>query len=351
MDGMATLVSAILLVGLGIISVALRFYTRVFSRQDIEWDDWLLLLALTAGIAAVVITAIGAVVDPNGPATTQIFNPDYVNTPQHVFFLRTSFASITLYFTINGAVKSSVLLMYYRIFHVKQSFRYLLFVTIGLVIGWWIGNTVAALTSCIPIDRYWTNNILDLKYCSSFNVFWAVSGSVEVFLDALILILPVREVLELHLPWRRKIIILRIFLLGGFVLVTGIIKVVLGYSRVSQRPSSDALLWTIVRSGVGTISASLPIYNPLLQRILGSRFVAKLSGLFSKSRIPVFGEGDTTRIPSNDISVDGDNISIALTPRVATTRSAEMTQQYPQLSEKACGSWGNSAERLTCQRV
>ncbi|KAI1359175.1 hypothetical protein F5Y08DRAFT_320150 [Xylaria arbuscula] len=351
MDGLTTLIVALLLIGLGIISVALRFYTRVFSRQGVKWDDCLLLLALIAGIAVIVITAIGAVVDPNGPATTQISDPDYVDTPQHVLFLRTSFASATLYFTINGAVKSSVLLMYYRIFYVKKWFRYPLFVTIGLVIGWWIGNTVAALTSCIPLDKYWTNNVLDLTHCFSFNVFWAVSGSVEVFLDALILILPVREVLELHLPWRRKIIILGIFLLGGFVLVTGIIKVVLGYSRMSQRPSSDALLWTIVHSGVGVISASLPIYNPLLQRILGSPFVAKLSRLFSTSRIPVFGEGDTTRIPSNDISLEGDNVSIALTPRVAPTRSAKVTQQYPQLSERARGSWGNSAERLTCQRV
>ncbi|KAJ3579343.1 hypothetical protein NPX13_g1220 [Xylaria arbuscula] len=320
MDGLTTLIVALLLIGLGIISVALRFYTRVFSRQGVKWDDCLLLLALIAGIAVIVITAIGAVVDPNGPATTQIFDPDYVDTPQHVFFLRTSFASATLYFTINGAVKSSVLLMYYRIFYVKKWFRYPLFVTIGLVIGWWIGNTVAALTSCIPLDKYWTNNVLDLTHCFSFNVFWAVPRGVRV-----------TSSLEAENHYPRD-------LLAG--------RLCAGHWNYQGRP------WLLtIHSGVGVISASLPIYNPLLQRILGSPFVAKLSRLFSTSRIPVFGEGDTTRIPSNDISLEGDNVSIALTPRVAPTRSAKVTQQYPQLSERARGSWGNSAERLTCQRV
>ncbi|KAI0544355.1 hypothetical protein F4679DRAFT_565334 [Xylaria curta] len=314
-----TLVPSILLVALGILSVALRFYTRIFSRQRIKWDDWLLVLALIAEIVAIVIAAIGAVGDPNGFVNTQNFSPDYVDTPQDMFFLRTNFAATAIYFTINGAVKSSVLFMYYRIFQVKPAFRYQLFVTAGLVVGWWIGSTVATLTSCIPMDKYWTQNILDPEHCFNFNIFWVVSGAIEVFLDALILTLPIRAVLVLNLSWRRKIIISGIFFLGGFVLVTGIIKVVLGYSSGSQRPSEGAELWTIVHSGVGTISACLPTYNPLLQRILRSSLVIKLSSLFSKSRNLVISEGDATRGPSNDISVEGGNISINLKPMAGAT--------------------------------
>ncbi|KAI1357462.1 hypothetical protein F5Y08DRAFT_160360 [Xylaria arbuscula] len=283
MDALPTFVAALVILILGWISVALRFYTRIFARQGLKWDDWLLLLAALAGTTVIALTVAAAVVNPDGNNTTQNFDPDYVETSADIFYLQINLITAVIYYTINAAVKLSILYMYYRIFHAKTALRYQLFVTAGLVIGWWIGTTVAQIVNCIPISKYWTSNILDPRYCFNLNTFFVVGGSIEVFLDFLILTLPIRAVLALQLSWRRKAVISGIFLLGSFVIATGLVRVIVGYAPGSQRPSSSAELWTVVHSGVGVICASLPIFNPLLQRTLKSSFVTHTIKLFSGS--------------------------------------------------------------------
>ncbi|KAI0193649.1 hypothetical protein EV127DRAFT_423819 [Xylaria flabelliformis] len=283
MAAVPTFIAALIILGLGWITVALRFYTRIFARQGLKWDDWLLLLAAITGTTVIALTVSAAVVAPDGNDTTQIFDPNYTETPEDIFYLKINLVTAVIYYTINASVKLSILYMYYRIFHAKSSLRYQLFVTAGLVIGWWIGTTVAQTVNCIPISKYWTSNILDPKYCFNLNTFFVVGGSIEVFLDVLILTLPIRAVLALKLSWRRKAIISGIFLLGSFVIATGLVRVIVGYAPGSQRPSSSAELWTVVHSGVGVICASLPIFNPLLQRILKSSFVTHTIKFFSRS--------------------------------------------------------------------
>ena len=46
-DQTATLVLGGLIIVLAIITVGLRFYTRLFTKQGIKWDDWLILAAVT----------------------------------------------------------------------------------------------------------------------------------------------------------------------------------------------------------------------------------------------------------------------------------------------------------------
>jgi type IV secretory pathway TrbD component len=53
-----TAVGALVIV-LAIISVALRFYTRHYTRAGFGWDDWLVLLALIATIATDVMVLYG----------------------------------------------------------------------------------------------------------------------------------------------------------------------------------------------------------------------------------------------------------------------------------------------------
>ena len=53
-NGTATYAVGGLIVGLAIISVVLRFYTRAITKAELWWDDWLIL----ASVLATVLTAI-----------------------------------------------------------------------------------------------------------------------------------------------------------------------------------------------------------------------------------------------------------------------------------------------------
>ncbi|KAI1740557.1 hypothetical protein F4680DRAFT_418460 [Xylaria scruposa] len=330
MSALPTFVAAITILVLGWITVALRFYTRLFARQGLKWDDWLLLLAAIAGTTVIALTVSAAIVAPDGNNTTQIFDPNYIETPEDIFYLKINLITAVIYYTINAAVKLSILYMYYRIFHAKSSLRYQLFVTAGLVTGWWIGTTVAQIVNCIPISKYWTSNVLDPKYCFNLNTFFVVGGSIEVFLDVLILTLPIRAVLALQLSWRRKAIISGIFLLGSFVIATGLVRVIVGYAPGSQRPSSSAELWTVVHSGVGVICASLPIFNPLLQRTLKSSLVTGTIKFFS-------GSSSRERSQQSDI------------PLEIMTDTQDYTEQSPRMPKPTYNSQGEKVALLSLQ--
>ncbi|KAK5630271.1 hypothetical protein RRF57_005987 [Xylaria bambusicola] len=306
----------------------------------LKWDDWLLLLAAIAGTTVIALTVAAGVVNPNGNYTTQIFDPNYIETPQDIFYLKINLVTAVVYYTINAAVKLSILYMYYRIFHAKSALRYQLFITASLVIGWWIGTTVAQIVNCIPISRYWTSNILDPRHCFNLNTFFVIAGSIEVFLDVLILTLPIRAVLALHLSWRRKGIISGIFLLGSFVIATGLVRVIMGYAPGSQRPSSSAELWTVIHSGVGVICASLPTFNPILQRTLKSSVVTNTIHFFSGSsaskEVVLRRERSHVTIPLN-----------TMTDAAHSTR--ESIEQSPQAPEPTYDRWGLKAGRVGLQ--
>ncbi len=104
-------------------------------------------------------------------------NPDYPYAAQEVFYPKFSFAFSVLYFTIAGTTKLGILLMYNRIFSLSTAFRYQLLAVSGLV-GWWVGCTVAALTSCIPFNWNWINSAAKYPgYCFNYNVLWMSLGA------------------------------------------------------------------------------------------------------------------------------------------------------------------------------
>ncbi|KAL7622912.1 hypothetical protein AAE478_006591 [Parahypoxylon ruwenzoriense] len=154
-DENATMGVSALVIVVAVISVALRFYTRVFTRAGLKADDWLILLAVVATLLTAVLLLWGTAISPDTVWISQGTDPDYVYTPDDIFYLKLAFVSSVLYFTISGATKLGTLFMYYRIFTVSTAFRYLIFIAGGRVIGWWAGCTMATLTNCIPLELSW----------------------------------------------------------------------------------------------------------------------------------------------------------------------------------------------------
>lgn len=157
----------------------------------------------------------GNAISPAGLWVSENTDPDYVYTPNDIFYLKLAFVTSVLYFTIAGATKLGILFMYYRIFAVSRAFRYQLFVAGGLVISWWVGCTVATLTNCIPLEWSWINSLADPRYCFNYNIFWMASGACEILLDVLILTLPISVIVRIQLSRKQKLTISGIFLLGG----------------------------------------------------------------------------------------------------------------------------------------
>lgn len=137
-------------------------------------------------------------------------------TAQDITYLKLSFACSYLYFTSAATTKLGIVFMYNRIFAVGTALRYRVRVVIALTVGWWVGCIAARLASCVPFKWNWINGVDKYQdYCFNYNVFWMVTGTCEVVLDVLTLVLPLSVLIKMRLSLRQKITSSSIFLLGG----------------------------------------------------------------------------------------------------------------------------------------
>ncbi|KAF7511193.1 hypothetical protein GJ744_005090 [Endocarpon pusillum] len=156
--------------------------------------------------------------------------------------------------------------MYRRIFSIDVSFRIQSLLVGIVVLAFWVAATIATAFNCIPVTYNWAG-LVPPEYCFNFNMFWMATGAVEVAIDTVILALPVRMVLGLKVSSRQKISIVFIFLLGSFVIITGILRVIYGYIPGSRAPEySKSGLWSTVHILMGLICACLPTLRPLFAR-------------------------------------------------------------------------------------
>ncbi len=107
------------------------------------------------------------------------------------------------------------------------------------------------------------------KFNITYLSFWLAMALIEVLIEISIIILPIHEVLRLQLLTKEKALASLIFALGGFVVITAVVRM-----SVLYRPSQPTLdfthdIWLNVHLGTAVISACLPTYRPLISRDSG----------------------------------------------------------------------------------
>ncbi|MCJ1250351.1 hypothetical protein MMC30_007577 [Trapelia coarctata] len=110
--------------------------------------------------------------------------------------------------------------------------------------------------------------------------------STELALDIVIMVLPIREILKLQMSIRRKISVSLVFLMGSFVIVTGIVRMIL--TNVLTSPGKHAsldLIWLQVHVASGVVCACIPTYLPLLNKMgeLSQKMISSLTSRLSSS--------------------------------------------------------------------
>jgi hypothetical protein len=133
------------------------------------------------------------------------------------------FIGFTLVTTAIFAVKISILCFYHRIFFITKGYRYASIALMAFATLWFIGTQIGNLLLCQPIDSFWHRT--KPGKCLNFNLLFLATGIIDTLTDVAILILPVRMAFKLQLPVRTKVAVAGIFALGGFVIITNIIRI------------------------------------------------------------------------------------------------------------------------------
>lgn len=127
--------------------------------------------------------------------------------------MQESFVSTAVLGPMMFFAKTSLFLLYYRVFAPKRLLRYIITFSIAFCFAIYFANVAVAVIYCAPhIGRDW--NLWVLYSCSRIGFYHIISGAANMALDIFMLGLPIPVILRLQLPWKKKVGVLAIFMTG-----------------------------------------------------------------------------------------------------------------------------------------
>lgn len=201
--------------------------------------------------------------------------------------------------------KSTLLLLYYRVFSPRPSFRLQLYLTFGFLAITMLAAEPMYLAMCLPSKgKDWVSAA---EKCVNAKYYAMVQGPANIITDLLIFYLPIPVILELNLPKKTRWQIFGVFSTGLFVLVASIVGMVY---RVDLFKAVDpqwagyiCFLCAYIESSVSIICSSMPAMRHMFKHIseTSTRSFSILSPFIRSSRSKSYGNTNesTSQLPYN----------------------------------------------------
>ncbi|KAF7957017.1 hypothetical protein EAE96_004338 [Botrytis aclada] len=250
------------------IVVAARIWTRLkLAKGGLGSDDWCIIVAW--------VLAIAFDLDP--------INQVKFGLGQHIYDLpeNTNFsASLELYyfgeiiyFVCVAVTKTAILILYLRL-ATSKVLRTLIWGVMVFVALTSLSCVIATIFQCTPISKAWEQPVTDKGHCIQVNALFYANAGLDIFQDLVIYVLPMKMLYAIQIPRRQKYALMIVFAVGGFVVVTGMIRLYyLQGAQASQDPSYDNVggaVWSSIECNIGVVCASLPHFKPLFDRFFPS---------------------------------------------------------------------------------
>ena len=147
-----------------------------------------------------------------------------------------------IYDVLVGAIKSSILLFYARVFPRGATlylWRIFLYIILVVIVSVYLSATVVAVFQCIPISYTWDKRTPGR--CLDLILLYYLGAANNIVTDLMILVLPMPVVWNLQMPRSKKYAVTGVFLMGGLL-------VSLNYLRLRHLLIEDSVcLASIIR--------------------------------------------------------------------------------------------------------
>ncbi|KAJ4309662.1 hypothetical protein N0V84_011382 [Fusarium piperis] len=259
---------------LSTIVVAARLLTRLLiQHMRLAADDWsiivswVLLVAYTVDVCTQTKFGLGKHIgdlppDTNFAASLELF-----------------YYGEALYYITVSLTKVSILFLYLRVFP-QQNYRVFNICMMAFVIATGFSCTVAGIFQCNPIRRAWLTSLPGT--CFNRVALFIANASLNIAQDLIIYILPIPMLWQVQRPLGQRLALIGIFVVGGFVCVTGMIRLKsLQVASISKDPTWDnygAAVWSSIEANFGLICASLVHFKPLIKRFAPSLLGLSIRG-------------------------------------------------------------------------
>ncbi|CBF69517.1 hypothetical protein AN6415.2 [Aspergillus nidulans FGSC A4] len=181
------------------------------------------------------------------------------------------FSDITL-------IKLSMLFLYLRLFP-NTLLRKAVFVSLAITSLWAIGSFLAQVLSCKPISYYW--NQWDGEHegrCASHNSLLLAHSIINIFLDVLVIALPMPVLVKLQMSIEKRVGMCLMFAVGLVYVVFLILRQHYSslHNSFSDRvPSEDFVpvgVWSLLEIDVGIMCSCMPGIRALTKRLYSTLF-------------------------------------------------------------------------------
>ncbi|KAL6159828.1 hypothetical protein ACJBU6_02247 [Exserohilum turcicum] len=259
-------------------------YKAIVSAGELGYDDYSVLAAVICGVPSVIIIDRFSV--PNGLGR-DVWTVSFDQITEFVKYL---YVLEILYFLQVALLKLTLLFFFLRIFP-KTITKRLLWATVAVNCLSGVAFVFVAIFQCNPISSYWTRwDGEGTGKCININALAWSNAIISIVLDIWMLALPLHQVFQLQLSWRKKLGVAIMFCVGTFVTVISILRLrSLVTFAASNNPTWDqtsVLNWSNLEINIGIICACLPAL-----RIILVRMFPKIMGTTKATEQPYYGTG------------------------------------------------------------
>jgi hypothetical protein len=110
-------------------------------------------------------------------------------------------------------VKSSIILLYMRLFHIRR-FTYVSYFMLLFSFCWMLSGFIGNLLQCMP-PKFFYDKSIPGGTCRNGAPFFIAIGAISFVEDLVILSMPIPVIWKLHINARKKVVLTGIFLLGA----------------------------------------------------------------------------------------------------------------------------------------
>ncbi|KAH8890583.1 putative PTH11-type G-protein coupled receptor protein [Thozetella sp. PMI_491] len=244
--------------------VLLRLGSKLAMKVEYTMDDWSVLVLLLCGIPSSVMNVIGTAGHGEGRDIWTL-SPDEITTFGYYFYVLE-----VVYFAQVSLLKTSLLAFYLRIFPGEA--RKLLLATVVFNVLYGIAFVFLAAFQCTPVSFFWTGwDGEHVGRCLNINSIGWANAAISIALDVWMLAIPLWQIRNLKLHWKKKVGVAMMFFVGTFVTVVSIIRlqflVDLGSSTNPTFDQTDVSIWSTVEINVGIICTCMPSLRLFLVRL------------------------------------------------------------------------------------
>ncbi|KAF2463872.1 uncharacterized protein BDR25DRAFT_297318 [Lindgomyces ingoldianus] len=244
------------------IVVTLRIYAQRLNRMPIGLDD---ILIPCAWLVHIGLCILGIVMVHEAGVGRHLAFVMQTNPKDIVSWVKSIYSLEWLYLPSVAVPKVSILLLYLRLFTGRVE-RITTHVLIYIVIANWIAYLLASSFQCLPFEYQWNKTIKGGK-CFNIPMFYKTVSAPNIATDLVILLLPIRMIVDLKVSTPRKIGLSVIFLSGSVGIIASCFRMAAFFQTeafVDNTYASVKLVgWSIIEPGMYLVAACSLKFRPV----------------------------------------------------------------------------------------